>query len=140
MHESDLPQVLRIETRAHPLPWTEDYFNHCLRTGVCCRVAERHGVIEAYGIMSVKAGEAVILNLCVRPASQRRGLGRRMLTHLLELARQCAAETVCLEVRFSNLPARNLYQSTGFNAIGVEKDYYHLAQGHEDALIMARPL
>jgi ribosomal-protein-alanine N-acetyltransferase len=97
-------------------------------------------MVEAYGVMSVAAGEADILNLCVRPASQRRGLGRRMLTHLIERARRHRAETVCLEVRFSNLPARSLYQSMGFKEIGIEKDYYRLAQGCEDALIMARPL
>lgn len=140
MHESDLPQVLQIETRAYPLPWTEDYFSHCLRTGMCCRVIERHGLIEAYGIMSVGTGTAYILNLCVRPASQRRGLGRRMLAHLIEFARRQRVETVRLEVRASNLPARSLYQSIGFEAIGIEKDYYRLPQGCEDALIMARPL
>jgi ribosomal-protein-alanine N-acetyltransferase len=140
LRKSDLPQVLRIETRAYPLPWTEDYFDHCLRSGMCCRVLARHGMIEAYGIMSVEGNTAHILNLCVRPVSQRRGLGRRLLTHLLELARRHRAETACLEVRVSNLPARSLYQSMGFNAIGVEKDYYRLARGCEDALVMARPL
>ncbi len=140
MHESDLSQVIPIETRAYPSPWTEEYFYHCLQAGLCCRVLERHGVIEAYGIMSVEADTAYILNLCVRPASQRRGLGRRMLTHLLELARRRRAETVCLEVRLSNLPAYQLYQSMGFKGVGIEKDYYRLAQGCEDALIMARPL
>jgi ribosomal-protein-alanine N-acetyltransferase len=140
MRESDLEQILQIETRTYPFPWTKEYFSHCLKTGTCCRVLERHGVIEAYGIMSVAADKADILNLCVRPASQRRGLGRRMLTHLIEFARRCRAETVCLEVRFSNLPARRLYQSMGFKEIGIEKDYYRLAQGCEDALIMARPL
>ena len=140
MRESDLAQVLQIETRAYPFPWTEDYFSHCLQAGMCCRVLERHDVIEAYGVMSIAAGEADILNLCVRPASQRRGLGRRMLTHLIEFARRHRAETVCLEVRLSNLPARRLYQSMGFKAIGIEKDYYRLAQGCEDGLIMAQHL
>jgi ribosomal-protein-alanine N-acetyltransferase len=140
MCEADVAQVLQIETRAYPWPWTEDYFSYCLRAGMCCRVLERHGVIEAYGIMSVAAGKADILNLCVRPASQHRGLGRRMLAHLIELARQRLAKTVCLEVRVSNFPAHRLYQSMGFKEIGIEKDYYRLAQGYEDALIMARPL
>lgn len=140
MREADLAQVLRIEMRVYPSPWTEDYFSHCLQIGMCCRILEQHSVIEAYGVMSVAAGEADILNLCVRPASRRRGLGRHMLTHLLDLARQLSAKTVCLEVRVSNLPARSLYQSMGFKAIGIEKDYYRLAQGCEDALIMARPL
>ncbi len=140
MGTSDLAQILRIEIRTYPFPWTEDYFSHCLRTNMCCQVLERNGVAEAYGIMSVEAGEADILNLCVRPASQRRGLGRRMLTRLIELACQQRAATVCLEVRFSNLPARSLYQSMGFKETGIEKDFYRLAQGCEDALIMARRL
>lgn len=140
MCEADIAQVLQIETRAYPLPWTEDYFSYCLRSDMCCRVLERRGVIEAYGIMSVAAGQADILNLCVRPASQHRGLGRRLLTHLITLARRHRAKTVCLEVRVSNFPARRLYQSMGFKETGIEKDYYRLPQGYEDALLMARPL
>jgi ribosomal-protein-alanine N-acetyltransferase len=138
LQESDLPQVAQIEARAYASPWPEEYFGYCLRAGLCCWVLERHGVIEAYGVMSVEAGTAHILNLCVRPASRRHGLGRRMLTHLIELAHRRLAETAVLEVRRSNFPARQLYQSMGFREVGVQPDYYRLGQGREDALVLAR--
>jgi ribosomal-protein-alanine N-acetyltransferase len=140
MQKSDLLQVARIEARVYPCPWTQANFCYSLQAGLCCWVLERRGVIEAYGVMSVELGKAHILNLCVRPASQRCGLGRRMLTHLLDLARHGGADSVMLEVRFSNLPARQLYQSMGFQEVGVHKGYYRLAQGCEDALVMARRL
>lgn len=140
MHAADLPQVVHIEAHSYPSPWTEEYFRHCLQAGFCCQVLAHDGVIEAYGIMSVDPGAALIVNLCVRPASRRRGLGRTMLSHLLTLAREHQAQTVQLHVRASNLPAIRLYESMGFQHVGSEPGYYHLPQGHEDAFVMARRL
>ena len=138
MQESDLAPVAHIEARTYPCPWTEEYFRDCLQAGLCCWLLERNGVIEAYSVMSIEADTAHILNLCVRPAVQRRGLGRRMITHLLGVARNHQAKTACLEVRASNLPARQLYQSMGFTPVEVQMGYYRLAQGSEDALMMVR--
>jgi ribosomal-protein-alanine N-acetyltransferase len=73
-----------------------------------------NGVTTGYGIMSVAAGEAHLLNLCVHPSSQRLGYGRQLLEALLERADQCEVRKVFLEVRPSNKAALNLYYSFGF--------------------------
>lgn len=140
MRYADLPQVLAIETNAYPFPWTENIFRDCIRVGYRCRLLEVDGVIEAYGVLSVGVNEAHVLNLCVRVESQGRGLARRMLKHLLEVARVNRAQTIFLEVRPSNATALNLYRSMGFCEIGLRRGYYPNTKGREDALVMAMSL
>lgn len=140
MSEGDLPVVNGIEQDAYQFPWTEQIFRDCLRVGYSCWVADRYGDVEGYGVMSVSAGECHILNLCVRPELQRQGVGRRMLVHLLDLARKHGAETALLEVRPSNHPAVALYLHAGFGEVGIRSQYYPAANGREDALILAKDL
>ena len=90
--------------------------------------------------MSVAIGESHLLTLCVHPDFQRAGHGRRLLEFLLNRAFRGEAEVCYLEVRMSNEPAKQLYQSMGFLPIGERKDYYPSDKGREDALIMSRTL
>lgn len=140
MAYADVREVIAIEERVYPFPWTETIFKDCLRVGYCCRVLEVNGRIEAYGIMSTGAGEAHVLNLCVRPEAQSRGLARRLLKHLFNWARLFHIKTVFLEVRPSNVRAVRLYQRMGFCEVGIRKSYYPDTNGREDALVMAMEL
>jgi ribosomal-protein-alanine N-acetyltransferase len=138
---ADVKEVLAIERRVYDFAWTEGILRDCLRAGYHCRVLETpHGFIQAYAVMSAAVGEAHLLNLCVRPESQGRGLSRRMLDHLLEWARSQQVKTVFLEVRLSNTRAVQLYASAGFCEVGLRLGYYPSANGREDALVMAREL
>lgn len=138
---ADLREVLLIEKRAYEFSWTESIFRDCIRVGYHCQVLETpHGFIQTYGVMSAAAGEAHILNLCVRPELRGRGLSRRMLEHLLELARTAEVQSVFLEVRPTNTAALRLYNSAGFCEIGLRPGYYPAAGGREDALVMAKEL
>ncbi len=140
MSENDLSVVTGIEAEVYPFPWTEQIFRDCLRVGYSCWVAECHGHIQGYGVMSVAAGECHILNLCVRTNLRRQGVGWRMLDHLINLARKHRAETALLEVRPSNRAALALYHRAGFGEVGIRREYYPAAKGREDALILARDL
>ena len=140
MLAADLEEIIAIERRSYPYPWTRLIFNDCLRAGYCCWVCERQGVVEGYGVTSVAAGESHLLNLCVRPESQQQGIGRKLLLHLISLARRQNAEMMFLEVRPTNRAARALYESMGFNELGTRREYYPADHGREDALILARVL
>ena len=140
MQVADLEEIIAIERRNYPYPWTRLIFNDCLRAGYCCWVCERQGVIEGYGVTSIAAGESHLLNLCVRPEAQEQGIGRKLLLHLISLARRHNAEMMFLEVRPTNRAARALYASMGFNELGSRRDYYPAVHGREDALILARVL
>ena len=140
MQEQDLSEVLEIERQSYPYPWTRTIFSDCLHAGYSCWVGGRNGVIEGYGVISVAAGESHVLNLCVHPESQQQGIGRKLLRHLISIARRHDAEVLFLEVRLSNKYARSLYADEGFNELGIRRDYYPTAGGREDALILARTL
>jgi ribosomal-protein-alanine N-acetyltransferase len=140
MHDSDVPAVMAVELVNYPFPWTEGILRDCLRVGYSCWVYEATDCVVGYGILSVGAGEAHILNISVHPDSQGQGLGRELMVHLLDRAREHGADTAFLEVRPSNRVAVRLYESIGFNQAGLRRDYYPAARGREDALIMALAL
>jgi ribosomal-protein-alanine N-acetyltransferase len=136
MMPSDVPAVGEVERAAYPFPWSEGIFRDCLRVGYLCRVAEVEGAIVAYGIVAMGAGEAHLLNLCVREDFRAMGIGRRLLQLLVERSRQAGMEAVFLEVRPSNPNAIALYESEGFVAVGRRKGYYQATGGREDALVL----
>ena len=140
MTEADLDEVMAIETDIYDYPWTRGIFQDCMRVGYLCHVLEQDDGIKAYSVLSIGVAEAHVLTLCVRPDSQRQGIGRMMMEHMLELAYQAGAETMLLEVRPSNTSAIRLYHQLQFNEVGTRPDYYPAAEGREDALIMARSL
>jgi [ribosomal protein S18]-alanine N-acetyltransferase len=140
MQEPDVQEVAEIERTAYAYPWTEGIFKDCLRVGYSAWVLEWRQRIGAYGVMILTPGESHLLNLCVRPEVQGMGLGRKMLEHLLGVARRCPSEILFLEVRPSNIPAIDLYRRFGFNEVGTRQGYYPALQGREDALILAMQL
>ena len=105
------------------------------------RVLEQAGTIIGYGLVSIAADEAHVLNLCTAPGNEGQGLGRRMLQALLRVARGFGSQRVFLEVRPSNPRAIALYDASGFNEIGRRPRYYPAANnGREDAIVMAMEL
>jgi len=140
MLDSDVDGVMAVENQVYEQGWTSGIFHDCLRVHYSCWVMVEEEQVIGYGIMSAAAGEAHILNIAVVPAEQGRGLGRNMMQFLLETARHHGADTAFLEVRPSNRVALRLYDSVGFNQVGVRRNYYPAEGGREDAIIMARPL
>ena len=137
MTPGDLAGVAAVERASYQFPWSEGIFRDCLRVGYLCRVADLDGEIVAYGVVAMGAGEAHILNLCVRGDLRGRSIGRQMLMLLLERSRQAGMEAVFLEVRPSNPHAIALYQSVGFAQVGLRKGYYQAPDnGREDALVV----
>jgi ribosomal-protein-alanine N-acetyltransferase len=132
---ADVPDVIAVERASYTFPWSEGVFRDCIRVGYLCRVVEANGQITGYGIMSYGAGEAHILNVCVRADLRGQGIGRKLMLFLLERARAAQMEDVFLEVRPSNPAAIALYASLGFSQIGVRKAYYQAVGGREDALV-----
>ncbi len=137
MREHDLAQIVALEQRAYPFPWSLGIFADCLRVGYCCWTLEADAAVAGYCIMSVAAEEAHVLNVCVAPEYRRQGHARRMLEHLVEVARRHRATVIFLEVRPSNPAAITLYLDFGFRRLAVRRNYYPAQQGREDALVLA---
>ncbi len=140
MHELDVPLIVAIERAAYQFPWSEGIFRDCLRVGYVCRVVDVGGELAGYGIMSVGAGEAHILNVCIRDEYRCRGLARKILLYLLDRARTAGMYEAFLEVRPSNIAAARLYHSLGFEQVGVRRGYYQATAGREDAAVLRRIL
>ena len=73
MVHDDLVVVSDIERRSYEFPWSHGVFRDCLLAGYSCVIVERGDLVVGYGILSMAAGEAHILNLCVS-ASDSRGM------------------------------------------------------------------
>ncbi len=139
VHE-DLSLVSDIERRSYDYPWSHGVFRDCLLAGYHCIVIERDDDVCGYGILSVAAGEAHVLNLCVDPTVRALGYGERLLDSLIGRARELEVDQVFLEVRPSNTTAIRLYNKKGFHKIADRRGYYQAADGREDASVLAKKL
>lgn len=136
MTESDVAEVVGIERASYQFPWSEGIFRDCLRVNYICRVVCLAEQVIGYGVMSVGAGEAHILNLCISERHRCRGVGRRLLGYLVERGAAAGMSEAFLEVRPSNTSAIRLYAASGFEQVGMRRGYYQAVGGREDAAVL----
>ena len=133
----DAPDIARIESEVFPDPWSEkDIFSYICSEGGMCYTALIDGHVAAYIIGRVIAPEGEIYRIATRERYRRRGIAYRMLDYAVKTERGHGLECIFLEVRESNVPARNLYRSYGFKEIGERKNYY--SSPTENAVVMVR--
>ncbi|MBX3609469.1 MAG: ribosomal protein S18-alanine N-acetyltransferase [Hydrogenophaga sp.] len=151
MSEDDLDTVHAVETSAYGHPWTRKHFRDSLQSGhpsvmllgqplpgeqpAPARADGRW--LMGYFIAMAGVEEVHLLNITVAPVHQRQGWARFMLDALALWSRGQGAQALWLEVRESNAPARRLYESYGFEAMGLRRGYYPLTtHQREDAVVM----
>ena len=140
MTQADLEAVLRIERTVHGHPWTLGNFSDALRSKYQCKVFESDGVMLGYAVMMLAVDEAELMDIAIDEAHQRQGIGRKLLEAMLSLARHENMRRMVLEVRASNQAAIALYRASGFEQIGLRRDYYPATNGREDAILMGKGL
>lgn len=138
MGEDNIYAVLAIESHVYPFPWSRQVFISTILEGHDCWVARDVGNdVVGYFVMMPVVEEAHLLNIAVRDNLQGRGLGRKLLEHVIELAREKKFDSILLEVRPSNARAVDLYERYGFKEIGRRKNYYQAPNAtREDAIVM----
>jgi ribosomal-protein-alanine N-acetyltransferase len=136
MRASDLPEVARLEKSLYAFPWSLGNFRDSLGAGYDCWTVTHGEAVIGYAVLMVAVDEAHLLNFAVALEWQNQGIGRSFLKHMVEVARLAACQIVYLEVRPSNLPARHLYKSAGFQQIAIRPEYYPALSGREDALFL----
>ncbi len=137
MRESDIEAIMQIENAVYPFPWTAGNFRDSLKAGYDAWILEDEGGVIGYAVVMWLPGEVHLLNLSVAAACQRRGVARALLRWLVDDTRKRGADSMMLEVRPSNGPARLLYQGFGFEQIGLRRRYYPAAgDSREDALVL----
>ncbi|MHA7834066.1 MAG: ribosomal protein S18-alanine N-acetyltransferase [Algiphilus sp.] len=139
MAAEHLDAVHAIERVSQPHPWSRGMFTDCLKAGYSGWVLEdAEQEILAFTLSSLAMDEAHLLNLAVAPHARGRGLGNRLLTHVLSQARHAEARCMLLEVRASNRSAIQLYSESGFVVLARRPRYYPVRAGaREDALVMS---
>ena len=137
--DEHLSAIMEIEREAYPEPWTTGMFREEMRSKRSYfYVAFVAGEIIGYSGIWLVLDEAHITSVTVGVNHRGLGYGREQLMHLFDIGAEKDVRAFTLEVRESNLPARNQYESEGFRAVGVRKGYYSTTQ--EDAIVMLREM
>jgi len=155
MEAGDLDAVLSIEQISHAHPWTRGNFSDSLAAGhwaYCIRPDSADAepgsyldpqVLWAYCVLYPAVDELHLLNITVAPKLRRLGIAVRMMKAIEGIAASRKMPRIILEVRPSNIPAISLYQSLGYETIGVRKGYYPADEStgqREDAQVMAKSI
>lgn len=155
MTVADLDSVLAIESVSHIHPWTKGNFLDSLAAGhwaYCIRPQLGDAIkgsyldpeiLWAYCVLFPAVDELHLLNITVSKKLRRLGIGKKMMKAIEAVAVQQKMPRIILEVRPSNAPALKLYQSLGYEQIGLRKKYYpvDVASGlREDALVLAKSI
>lgn len=128
-----LPAVAEMETLCFSAPWSEQSLRMLLTPPNGGFAAVSDGTVAGYiGYLGV-LDELEVTNVATLPDLRRRGVGRALVTALLDYARRENFLRVTLEVRESNAPAIALYESLGFTPCGTRKGFY--ANPREDGII-----
>jgi [ribosomal protein S18]-alanine N-acetyltransferase len=137
---SQLATIMSIEQAAYEVPWTEQVMRDCFKQGYLMQGLFIEDSLVGYYVVQPILDEAHLLNFCIAPEYQGKGLAKFQMQHLLSWAMTHQVERLILEVRRSQKVARKLYIAMGFEQIGLRKAYYPTNQEgqREDALVMAK--
>ncbi|GHT59565.1 ribosomal-protein-alanine acetyltransferase [Endomicrobiia bacterium] len=131
--EKFLDTVISIESKSFMHPWTRDMFLGFVKNStVRFKILIESKTIVGYYVISTVADETELLNIAVDPNFRRKNFGRAMLLDIKKEAISKKTKFIFLEVRRTNIAAKNLYKSFDFTEIGIRKKYY----GNEDAITM----
>ncbi len=135
MSPDDVQAIAVIEKASYTMPWSETSFlSDIYSRHSITRVAELQGKIIAYICIKQVSDEAHLMNLTVDSAYRRQGIATMLFNNVKDdlLANGC--RFLYLEVRVSNIAAKEMYEKLNFKIVGTRKDYYLNPQ--ENALIM----
>jgi ribosomal-protein-alanine N-acetyltransferase len=114
VERADVPALTRIEQRCFTDPWSEAGIRESIQSETTIALLAENTEGELGYLMARLSGEeGEILNLAVLPGHRRQGVGRRLLEQGLALLIGRGVREAYLEVRESNLAARDLYQGFG---------------------------
>ena len=136
-----LDALMAVEQRAYSHPWSRRNFVDSLASGYQIELLRGGDALLGYFVAMPGVEEAHLLNITVAPEFQQQGWSVVLLDALALWARGRGAQWLWLEVRVSNLRARQVYEKYGFQRVGERKRYYPSAEAErEDAIVMSYAL
>lgn len=136
--EAHLDAIVQIETACQQFPWSRQQLLTSLQSDNRWGVFNENGALVGFAFVQLVLDEATLLNICVHPDSQGKGIGKFLLLHILSELEDNIVNSCFLEVRVSNRSAISLYKKLGFELVGVRPDYYPDVSGREDAKIFKK--
>ena len=137
MNEHHVPQIALLERECFADPWSQQSIASELHNPLSLWLVAQEGqTLLGYVGSQTCQDETDMMNIAVSPASRRQGVARALIEALVSALRQRGSRQLTLEVRASNGPARQLYESLGFLQVGLRKNYYRNPK--EDALILRK--
>lgn len=137
--EKDISVIAEIERECFTTPESEDSVRDVIENPVYeAFVAETDGKVVGHTITMTSCGDTDILSVAVRHQYRRFGIGRKLMENIFGSAEKNGVSDIFLEVRMSNIPAISLYEMSGFEKIGVRKNFYDLPR--EDAVLMKKSI
>jgi ribosomal-protein-alanine N-acetyltransferase len=130
-----LSAVAEIEQASAFVPWPPSLFEQCLKDAYLNHVLLHQQQVQGFSLCSFGAGEAHLQNIVVHQDQQGQGWGRWLLAKTVSALATVDVQRLFLEVRASNQAAMHLYQSYGFENVGLRRDYYQAPIGREDAYV-----
>lgn len=125
-------KIYELEKACFDEPWTKESIRNQLSAENCVRVLyEESDIAVGYAFGTIIPDEGELYRIAVSPEKRGNGIGKRLLLEFVEKCHEKGAVKLFLEVRSKNVPARRLYEKTGFKEISVRKGYY----GDDDAVI-----
>jgi ribosomal-protein-alanine N-acetyltransferase len=135
MNTLDIDGVLAVEQQSFTTPWSREGFVNEMNNELSYYlVMVEAGKIIGYAGMWLIVDEAHVTNVAILPTYRGKRLGEKLMSALLEHAKNRGAVRMTLEVRASNTVAQGLYSKFGFTSQGRRRNYY--TDTKEDALIM----
>ena len=134
--EEILGEVAELEELCFSFPWSKKSLKLLCSDKNVAFVAKdvNSGKVVAYGGMVTVLDEGQITNIATHQSFRRRGLGLKIVSALIDYARENEIVSISLEVRESNLAAIELYKRLGFVEAGIRKNFY--ASPVEDGIVM----
>lgn len=137
MNEHHVPQIALLERECFADPWSQQSIASELHNPLSLWLVAQEGqTLLGYVGSQTCQDETDMMNIAVSPASRRQGVARALIEALVSALREGGSKQLTLEVRASNGPARQLYESLGFLQVGLRKNYYRNPK--EDALILRK--
>ena len=137
MNEHHVPQIALLERECFADPWSQQSIASELHNPLSLWLVAQEGqTLLGYVGSQTCLDETDMMNIAVSPASRRQGVARALIEALVSALRERGSKQLTLEVRASNGPARQLYESLGFLQVGLRKNYYRNPK--EDALILGK--
>ncbi len=135
LNDTHIDEVAEIEKNTFPMPWSKDAFQKELDNKTAKYfVASFEGQVVGYGGVWNVSNEGFITNIAVREEFKKLGIGKKIVTKLIDYIKQDNGIGISLEVRVSNAIAIDLYKKLGFEIEGTRKNFY--SDNNEDAYVM----